>query len=34
MTAWRALDEKGIALEVQWLPGDPKTDLNRILRSK
>jgi len=34
MEAWHALDEAGVQLEVQWLPGDSKTDLNRILRER
>jgi mannose/fructose/N-acetylgalactosamine-specific phosphotransferase system component IIB len=32
MDAWFALDARGVPLEVQWLPGERKTDLNKILQ--
>ena len=34
MEAWRKLNEKGIDLEVQWMPGHQRTDLNKVIRKK
>lgn len=31
--AWKELDQKGIDLEQQWLPGESKTDLNPIIKN-
>jgi mannose/fructose/N-acetylgalactosamine-specific phosphotransferase system component IIB len=32
VNAWRKLDEAGIELEAQWLPGQKKTKLNQLIR--
>jgi len=34
LEAWKALDQKDIDLEVQWRPGDKRTDLNKIVQKK
>lgn len=34
LTAWKKLDELGIRIEVQWLPGQSTTILNDILRKQ
>jgi mannose/fructose/N-acetylgalactosamine-specific phosphotransferase system component IIB len=31
LSAWHSLNEKNIKLEVQWVPGEKKDDLNQIL---
>jgi mannose/fructose/N-acetylgalactosamine-specific phosphotransferase system component IIB len=31
MQAWHALNDRDVKLEVQWIPGDNKTNLNQIL---
>lgn len=33
LEAWRRLDQMGVALECQWLPGQSVTRLNDVLRS-
>ena len=32
LAAWKKLDEVGIRIEVQWVPGEGTTVLNDILR--
>jgi mannose/fructose/N-acetylgalactosamine-specific phosphotransferase system component IIB len=32
LDAWKTLDEKGIDLQVQWLPGEGSTNLNNVLK--
>lgn len=34
LEAWKKLDELGIKMEVQWLPGQGITNLNEIVRKK
>lgn len=34
LTAWKALNAAGIALEAQWLPDQPKTNFNQVLREQ
>ena len=30
--AWKKLDEMGIKIEVQWVPGERTTNLNDVLK--
>lgn len=30
--AWRKLDEAGVQLEAQWMPDQPRTNFNQIIR--
>jgi mannose/fructose/N-acetylgalactosamine-specific phosphotransferase system component IIB len=32
LEAWKRLDERGIRIEVQWLPGQSSKSLNEVLR--
>ena len=32
LKAWKQLDEKGIQMEIQWLPDQSATNLNNILK--
>ncbi|MGA9193380.1 MAG: PTS sugar transporter subunit IIB [Anaerolineales bacterium] len=32
LAAWKKLDELGIDLQVQWLPGEGSTNLNNVLK--
>lgn len=34
LAAWQRLHERGIALEIQWLPDQPRTDFNEVLRGR
>lgn len=34
MQAWKELDQAGVALEAQWLPDQPRTDFNQVIRQE
>ncbi|MDB4895213.1 MAG: system mannose-specific component [Firmicutes bacterium] len=34
MVAWKELDAAGVVLEAQWLPDQPRTDLNRVIKGE
>jgi mannose/fructose/sorbose-specific phosphotransferase system IIB component len=34
LAAWKELDAAGVALEAQWMPDQPRTDLNQVIKQQ